>query len=369
MFADFAPRLAKVLTEYSQPVQKGDYVAIVGLTVAEPLIVALYEAVLRRGGQPVVFASLPGLDELYFRCASDEQLSFCDPIQMFMIEKIDVLFQILGPYNTKSLATVDPARIMLRDKGRRPFIEKYFQRVNDHSLRWNITAWPTLAAAQEAEMGLLAYTEFMYKACGMDQADPVAHWSGVQARQERLVQWLHGKQHAEVKGPGIEMSFDFTERPWVNCWGNVNFPDGEVFTSPLETSVNGHVEFSYPTVYGGREVNGVRLTFKDGVVVQASAEKNEDYLLRQLGLDDGARRLGEFAVGTNMGVQQFTGETLFDEKIGGTIHMALGEGIAESLGENQSQIHWDMVHSMRSGGEIWIDGELFYQNGEFVVEK
>jgi len=216
-------------------------------------------------------------------------------------------------------------------------------------------------------MGLLAYTEFMYKACALDQTDPVAHWKAMRARQDRLVAWLKGKKHAEVKGPGIEMSFDFTDRPWVNCWGDKNFPDGEVFTSPIENSVNGHVEFNFPTMFGGREVNGVKFTFKDGRIVEASAAKNEDYLLTQLDIDAGARSLGEFAVGTNMGIQRFTGEVLFDEKIGGSIHMAIGHGIGESGGVNESVIHWDMVHSMKNGGEIYIDGELFYRNGDFVV--
>ncbi len=217
-------------------------------------------------------------------------------------------------------------------------------------------------------MGLLAYTEFIYKACGLHHPDPLAYWRDLKARQERLITWLHGKQHAAIKGPDIELSFDFTDRLWVNSWGNHNFPSGEIFTGPVEDSVNGHVAFSYPTVYGGREISGVKLTFEDGVVTEASANKGEDYLLSQLDMDAGARRLGEFAIGTNTGIQQFTGNTLFDEKIGGTIHMALGRSIPESKGVNQSQIHWDMVHDMKNGGEITIDGELFYKNGEFVIE-
>lgn len=368
MFHDFAPRLAKVLTEYSIPIQKGDYTVIIGSTGAEPLIVALYEAVIKRGGQPTVVANLPGLEEINYRYATDEQLEFCDPITLYMLDKVDVMYQVIAPTNTKSMSGIDPARIVHRQKGRRPIVEKYLGRVNDQSLRWNITAWPTQGAAQEAEMGLLAYTEFMYKACGLDHADPVAHWQALKDRQDRLIAWLNGKSRIQVKGPDIDLSLDFSGRQWVNCWGGVNFPDGEIFTSPVENSANGHVEFNYPTMLGGREVNGVKLTFKDGVVVDVSASKNEAYLISQLDLDEGARRLGEFAVGTNLGIQQFTGEVLFDEKIGGSIHMALGEGISEAGGVNKSQVHWDMVHNMRNGGEIWIDGELFYKNGEFVIE-
>jgi aminopeptidase len=367
MFDDFAPRLAQVLTEYSTPIQKGDLVAIMAPTTAEPLIAALYEAVLRRGGNPVVYASLPILDEMFYRHASDEQLDYSDPMALYMMEKIDVQYGILAPANTKNMSSVDPGRVARRRQARRPVIETYFRRSGDGSLRWTLTAWPTQAGAQEAQMGLLAYTEFMYRACALDTDNPVAHWTALRERQERLVKWLEGKHHAEIQGPGIDLAFDFNGRVWVNCWGDKNFPDGEIFTCPVEESVNGHVAFSYPTVYGGREVNGVRLTFRDGVAVEASAAKGEDYLLSQLDLDPGARRLGEFALGTNTGIQQFTGETLFDEKIGGTIHMALGKSIEEAGGVNNSVVHWDMVHAMRDGGEITIDGDLFYRNGEFVV--
>ncbi len=367
MFDDFAPRLAKVLTEYSVPIQKGDLVLIRTNISAEPFVLALYEAVLRRGANPIVEASLPGLNEIFFRLANDDQIDYPNPILMEMIDRIDVLFSVISETNTKSLAGVDPARMARRQKAQKPFIEKYFKRIADQSLRWNITAWPTPSSAQEAEMGLLDYTEFVYKACGLDHDDPVAYWQGFKTRQEKLVNWLDGKSHAEIKGPGVDLSFDFKARPWVSCHGTVNFPDGEIFTSPIEDTVNGHVEFSYPTMYGGRMVDGVKLVFKDGRAVEASAEKNGDYFLSQIDLDEGGRTLGEFAIGTNMGIQQFTGETLFDEKIGGTIHMALGESIAELKGVNKSQIHWDIVHSMRDGGEIRIDGELFYRAGEFMV--
>jgi aminopeptidase len=368
MYDDFAPRLAHILTEFSIPVQKGDYVVITGSTMAEPLILALYEAVLRRGGHPIVRVGLAALDEIFLALAGDDQLDFCDPLTLALIEKVDVLYQISAPANTKNLAQVDPARLRRMQQGRRPITERYFQRINDGSLRWNISAWPTQGAAQEAEMGLLAYTGFMYRACALDRPDPIAHWQALREHQDRLIAWLTGKHHAEVRGPGIALDFDFTDRLWVNSWGDNNFPDGEIFTSPVEDSVNGEVAFNYPTVEGGREVSGVKLTFKEGRVIQASAAKGEDYLLSQLDRDDGARRLGEFAIGTNYGIQQFTGETLFDEKIGGTVHMALGEGFKEANGVNTSAIHWDMVHGMRDGGEIRIDGTLFYQNGVFVVD-
>lgn len=368
MLHDLAPRMAQVLTDYSADIKPGDYVGIVGSTLAEPWIKAMYEAVLRRGGHPFVRVLLPGLQETFLRLSSDEQLDFCDPLALDFISKIDVMFQVMAPANTKEFSQIDPSRLARNQQANRPYIERYFARDADGSLRWNLSAWPTHSAAQEAEMGLYAYSEFVYRACGLDQDDPVAYWQGFSEMQARLVDWLKDKQHAEIHGPGIDLSFDFGGRLWINCDGKKNFPDGEIFTGPIEDSVNGTVAFSYPTVYGGREINGVKLTFEKGKVVDASAAKGEDYLISQLNMDEGARRLGEFAIGTNNGIQRFTGNTLFDEKIGGTIHMAIGKSIEESGGVNHSTIHWDMVHGMQDGGEIIIDGELFYRSGQFMVE-
>jgi len=368
MIENFAPKMAQVLTEYSVPVQKGDLVVINAPVEAMPLIEALYEAVLDRGGHPVPYVIIPNLGDVFMRKAADHQLDFLNPLAMEMISKADVLFSVLAPHNTMSRAQVDPERSARAQRAGRPFVEAYFRRIADQSLRWNICAWPTQAAAQQAEMGLQAYREFIYRACALDQDDPVAHWQALSARQDRLIGWLAGKQSVEVRGPNVDLSFHLDGRRWINCRGDNNFPDGEIFTCPVEDSVNGTIRFSYPTVYGGREVRGIELTFEQGRVVRASAEHGEDYLLTQLDLDEGARRLGEFAIGTNQGIQQFTGETLFDEKIGGTIHMALGRSLAEAGGVNESQIHWDIVHSMRDGSAIWVDGELFYENGAFVID-
>ncbi|MBN1200388.1 MAG: aminopeptidase [Anaerolineae bacterium] len=367
MYEDMAPRLANVLVEHSVRIQPGDFVLIDGNPNAVPLIEALVMAVLRRGGFPHVQVDLPDLYERVIQVASDEQLAFINPIRAAAIEKADVRIGIIAPSNTRALAAVDPARIAKAQQLQRPLIEKLHARIGDHSLRWNVTAWPTNAAAQDAEMGLLAYTGFVYKACGLDHDDPVAYWANMREQQLRLTAWLNGKNHVEVRGPGIDLSYDFTGRPWCSSHGELNLPDGEVYSSPIEDSVNGQVAFNFPARYQGREVSGVRLVFKDGRVVEASAERGEDYLFSQLDLDEGARRLGEFSIGTNRGIQQYTGETLFDEKIGGTIHMALGNSYTETGGQNKSAIHWDMIHDLRSGGQILIDGEPFFRNGKFVV--
>lgn len=367
MYDDFAPKMARVLTEYSVQIKPGDYAFIAGNIVSEPLIVALYEAILRRGGNPVVNVGLPQLNELRLMFASDNQLEFLDPAGMTRIENIDAFFNISAPMNTRANSTADPAKMQKAQSAQRPLIERYFERAGSGEINWVIAPWPTDSAAQQAEMGIHAYREFVYKACGLDQDDPVAYWQGFRDKQTKIADWLHGKKHAHVKGPGIDLQFDFEGRSWISCHGTENFPDGEIFTSPVENSVNGTVQFSYSTYNGGREVNGVEFKFEDGCVVSATAKKGEEYLLSQLDMDEGARRLGEFAIGTNYGVTQVTGSTLFDEKIGGTIHMAIGEGFSEAGGSNKSAVHWDMVHGMQDGGEIIVDGELFYKNGEFVI--
>jgi aminopeptidase len=368
MFEDFAPKLADVLTRYSAPVNPGDKVGIIGSTSAAPLIEALYEAVLRRGGHPIVDVRLPNLFDLFLRLGNEDQLDFLDPSALTLIQTIDIRYAIAAPDNTRGMSGVDPVRLTRVQRTFRPYWETYRERRDAGHLRWNVCAWPTTAAAQDAEMSLIDYREFVYRACGLDQPDPVAYWQSFRDRQTRLADWTHGKSRAEVHGPGIDLTFDFGGRIWKSAHGEVNMPDGEVYTSPVETSVNGHIEFSYPTRHGGREVSGVKLTFKDGVVVEASAAKGEDYLLSQLNLDEGARRLGEFAIGTNAGIQRFTGDTGLDEKIGGTIHVALGNAYADVGGTNNSAIHWDMVHGMRDGGEIWLDGELYYRSGTFAIE-
>ncbi len=328
----------------------------------------MYEAVLKRGGNPHVVVDLANLDEIFIETADEEQMEWINPSLMTALEQADVLFFIMANHNTHQFGMIEPERLALYRQGQRPLQETYMRRSHADELRWNITAWPTQADAQEANMGYLAYCDFVYKACGLHHDDPVAYWKTFRDRQDKLTAWLKDKSRIEVRGPGIEMSFGIEGRTWMNSHGIRNFPDGEIYTCPIEDSVNGNVAFNFPSVLRGREVDGVELSFIDGVVVEASAQKGEDFLLSSLDLDEGARRLGEFAIGTNQGIQRFTRSTLFDEKIGGTIHMALGATPGGTGGTNKSLIHWDMVHNMRDGGEIFVDGELFYQNGQFMIE-
>ncbi len=235
-------------------------------------------------------------------------------------------------------------------------------------MKWGAGLVPTNACAQDANMNLNDYEDFVYQASLGDLDDPVGYWKNVEARQAKAIAWLEGKKDVHITAPGTDLTLSIEGRPFVNCACQVNIPDGEIFTSPIEDSANGFVNFTYPSLVEGFEVSNIRLEFKDGKAVKASADKNEEYLLKRLDTDEGARYLGEFAIGTNDLIQQFTGQILFDEKIGGSFHLALGHGFPEANCKNKSSIHWDMICDLRKGGEITVDGELFYKNGEFTID-
>ena len=359
-------KLANVLVNYSTAVKKGDRVVIMGNTVARPLIAAVYAQVLQAGGHPWVQAQL-GLSELFFRHASEEQLSHLDAPLKLLLETYDVGISIWGSTNTRALSGVDPAKLQLANQAQAELFQTMLKRIADRSYRWVGTQFPTDAGAQDAEMGLLDYEDFVYGACLPDMDDPVAYWRRFSAWQAQIVDWFKGKDRVRVVGPGTDLRLSVAGRPFENCDGRENMPDGEICTSPVENSAEGHVHFSYPAVYQGREVTGVRLWFEEGKVVKATADKNEEFLLSALDTDEGARFLGEFAIGTNKGITRFTRSTLFDEKIDGSFHVALGAGLPEVGGVNESAIHWDLVSDLREGGEIWVDDELLYNDGGFVV--
>jgi aminopeptidase len=245
--------------------------------------------------------------------------------------------------------------------------ETFMRRQATGELRWSITLFPTEAYAQDAEMSLREYEDFVYGACRLDDPDPVARWREVAARQQKLVDWLKGKKTVRVTGPHCDLTVGIEGRVFINADGTKNFPDGEIFTGPQEDVTQGHIEFTYPAIFEGREVEGVALTFEKGRVVKATAKKGEDFLLKMLDMDEGARTLGEFAIGTNDGIKKFTRNILFDEKLGGTIHCAVGAAYPDTGGQNKSSLHWDMICDMHGGGEIAVDGEPFYRNGEFLI--
>ena len=359
-------RFARVIVNYSLAVQPGQSVALRATPVAAPILLALVSEIVDAGGHPVPMLSLPGADEILLKHGNDEQLSWISPVQRFGVEGADATISILSETNTRALSGVDPARQQLAQAARRELMQAMMQRSAQGELEWCVTLYPTDAYAQDADMSLADYTDFVYRACHLDD-DPVAHWRSVSAEQARMVAWLSDKRELHVVGQDTDLKVGVAGRSWMNADGKRNFPDGEIFTGPIETSVDGVVRFSFPSQVQGREVEDIRLRFEGGKVVEATASKNQDYLERMLEIDDGARRIGEFAIGTNYGITSFTKNILFDEKIGGTMHMALGAGYPETGSRNESAIHWDMICDLRQGSTITADGELFAQDGKIVV--
>ncbi|HEU68603.1 MAG TPA: aminopeptidase [Candidatus Acetothermia bacterium] len=359
--------MAKVLTGYSLAVKEGDLVRIQGGAEGAPLLLALYEEILGRGAHPWVQLGLDGAEEIFYKRASDAQLDFIPKFVAEMIEEIHASISVWTETNTKRLTGADPARQARRAQAMRPLSERFLARAARKELRWTGTLYPTPAFAQDAEMSLREFEEFVFGACLVGEEDPIAAWKDISRRQQALIEWLAPRTEIHVAGPDTDLRLKVGGRTWVNCDGHENFPDGEIFTGPIEDSVEGRIRFTYPAIFHGREVEDVRLEFKGGRVVKASAAKNEEFLLKMLDTDEGARYVGEFAFGTNPGVQRFTKNTLFDEKIGGTIHLALGKGYPESGSKNSSAIHWDMVCDLRQGGEVRVDGKLFVKDGTFLV--
>lgn len=363
-----ARKFAQILVDHSTKVGPEDRVAITATTAAEPLVRALYELVLIRGGHPHLILDFPGMDEVLFAHASDQQLEFVPLFHKLAFEDFDVLIKIRSESNTRALSSVDPQRQSHRQKAIAHLINVQMRRGADKSLRWMSTLYPTNAYAMEAEMGFEEYQDFVFRACHADEntPDPVAYWQGVQENQRAIVERIEGHDQVVLKGPNVDLSLSIKGRKFRNASGQHNMPDGEIYTGPVEESVSGWVRYTYPAVTQGRVVEGVELRFEDGQVVSATAKKNQDFLLQMLETDQGARYVGEFAIGTNFEINRFTRSILFDEKIGGSFHMALGAGYPETGSQNKSNIHWDMICDMRQDAEISVDGELIYRNGQFV---
>ena len=359
--------LARILVQYSTQIEPGDRVAIVGELPATPLIREVYRGVLRAGGYPHLLLKFEGMDHLLFTEASDDQLKYISPFERLMLEEFEALISMRSQSNTRDLSNVDPARQQTHAKARTELQSTFAERSAAGKLKWVGTMFPTQAYAQDAEMSLDEFEDYVYSTTYADTKDPIAMWQKIHDDQQRLVEWLVGKKQVEVRGPEIELTLSIEGRKFVNSDGKRNMPSGEIFTGPVEESANGWVRFTYPAVLRGREVEGIELHFENGKVVKASAKKNQDYLLSMLDIDPGARYLGEFAIGTNKKINRFIKNILFDEKIGGTIHMAVGFGYPETGSVNKSAIHWDMICDMRDGGQITVDGELFYDSGEFKI--
>ena len=360
-------KLADLLVNYSVKIQPKDWVLVRGDMLAEPLVAEVVASVVRAGGRPTVMLSSDGITEAYMRDAGEGVLDWVSPAEQLIFEQVDALISVRATSNTRNLNGIDPEKERIQAIARRGLMETYMRRSAEGSLRWVGTQFPCPAYAQEADMSLREYENFVYGATFCDRDDPAAEWQRIHDEQQRVIDWLSGKKIVTVKSPNADLTLSIEGRTFINSDGSNNMPSGEVFTGPVENSANGWVRFTYSAIRSGREVEGVYLEFKDGKVVKATAEKNEAYLLSQLDADPGARYLGEFAIGTNYGIRQFTKSILFDEKIGGSFHMAVGAGYPETGSVNKSSIHWDFICDVRTDSEIRVDGELLYKDGQFQI--
>lgn len=358
---------ARTLVTYSTDVQPGDVVSIEGDIAARPLLRALYRETLRAGGLPVMIPRLGELNADLLGHGTDEQIAWLSPVDRWSRGEADVFIRVMAEENTRALSGLDPERQIARKRSTGKLLRQMMERTAAGEMRWTLTLYPTDAYAQDAEMSTPDFADFVFAACKLGADDPAAAWRQQGAMQQRLVDWLATKHEVHIVGPDTDLRLTVADRGWINCDGSHNFPDGEVFTGPVEDATEGIVRFSFPVVVDGREIHDVRLRFESGRVIDASASRGEAFLHETLDADQGARRLGELAFGTNFDITRFSKNILFDEKIGGTVHMALGAGYPETGSVNQSAIHWDLICDLRQGGLVEVDGKAFLRDGRYLV--
>jgi aminopeptidase len=355
-----AGAFARLLCGYCLDAQPGQQVVVRSTTLAAPLLLAVQAELLERGAWPLLRTGLPGQDEAWWSAAQDAHLDAFAPAELAEAEQTDASLTIQAPENTTALAGVDPTRMARAARARAPVREAALRR------RWCGTLWPTPAVAQQARMGTAELAAFVRRATFLDRDDPAAAWGELRARQTRLIERLSRASELRIEAEGTDLRVSVAGRTWVNSDGRRNMPSGEVFTGPLEDSAEGRIRFAIPSSPRGVEVAGIELELREGRVVDARAERGHEYLLATLETDPGARRLGEIGIGTNTGIDRPIGSILFDEKIGGTVHLALGRSYPETGGVNESAVHWDMICDLRAGGTLSADGEIVQRDGAFV---
>ncbi len=359
-------RLASLLVNYSVKVKPKDKVYVICDEVAIPWMKSVIEASIKAGGNVETKIECQELNEIMLRHATEEQLMQSNQLMADIVRNADVLLTAWGGRNTKINANIDSDRIQLERRSQKKWREIFSKKMGEGTLRWCGTQFPTFSDAQEANMSLSDYEEFVFGAGYLQLENPVSAWEKISKDQQRWVEYLDPKQELHITAKDTDIKVGIAGRKWVNCDGKVNFPDGEIFTSPVENKIDGQITFSFPGIYAGKEIEGIHLDIKEGLVTKAKAKKGEDLLKALIETDEGSKRFGEVAIGTNYNIKTFTRNMLFDEKIGGTIHMALGDSMVEAGGVNRSTLHWDMLCDMRKEGKIFADGELFYENGKFI---
>lgn len=348
-------RLANILVHHSTKIQTGEFVSIMGPAEAKPLMLACYGKALETGAHPRMNVSFEETEVLFLRHASEGQLTRLDPVRKFEADTIDVAIRIRAATNTRALSTSDTAKLASVMTASRPVMNQLIENV-----RWVLCDYPTAGFAQEAEMAVDEYADFLFRATNID-------WTSMESDLAKIKARLESGQVIRIVGPATDLTLRTGGRLWEPATGAHNMPDGEIFTAPIEDSVNGHIAYEFPAIYQGREVQGVHLEFADGLIMNATATKGQEFLTDILDTDPGARRLGEIGIGTNFSIQRHTKNILFDEKMGGTVHLAVGRAYEFTGGRNESAVHWDMIKDLRTDGAIYLDGEMIQKDGHFLI--
>jgi aminopeptidase len=359
-------RLAELVLDHSLSLRAGQILRIEAEAIAAPLILPLHREAIKRGAHAYTAIDLGGLTELLVANGSDDQLSFVSPIELREMDRIDAAVSIWSETNTRSFSLADPERRQRQLAAARQLAVRRRDRVSRGEMRWCGTFCPTDAHAQDAEMSLEDYEDFVFRACHVLDDDPVGHWRGVGQRLRARADVLGSVRELRIVGEDTDLTVVVEGRTWRPAYGLQNVPDGEVYTSPVETGIDGMIRFGFPAQYGGREIDDARLRFEKGQVVAAEAAGGEAYLQALLAMDDGASGVGEIAFGLNYEIDRFTRNLLFDEKIGGTMHLALGMGFEDLGGRNRSALHLDLICDLRRDGEVYADGELIWRRGSFL---
>ena len=359
-------KLAKLIVEYSTRVKEKDNVVIMCEEISLPYMKEVAKMCISKGAYVHTVVELPDIERYLYNNGSDNQLDKCDEHLKYVAEKADVWITAWGTDNTRSNSNVNPNKIKRQKLANKEIMKVINDRIATGSIRWCGTQYPTNAEAQEANMSLEEYEDFVYGSGLLDLDDPVKEWEKIRAEQERWIEYLDTKKEIRIVSKGTDIVVNVEGRKWINCCGNENFPDGEIFTSPVEDKINGYITFSFPGIYAGKEIEDIYLRVENGLIVESSAKKGEELLKELINTDEGSKFFGEVAIGTNYNITKFTKNMLFDEKIGGTVHMAIGNAMGEAGGTNSSAIHWDMLCDMRQEGKIYADGVLFYENGKLL---
>jgi aminopeptidase len=361
-------KYADLLVNYCLGIKRGDRLFVRSTTLAEPLVREVYRSAVRAGADVDVDLEFREQGRILLEEGDARQLSYISPIYELAMNEYDTYLYIRAPFNLREKQNVDAGQRKIRQEAHKEVLKSYFERTATLDLRRNLCQYPTQANAQEAGMSLEEYQQFIFNACRLYEEDPIESWKQVRAHQQQIVDLLNGRAEIRYKGNNTDITFRTDGRTWINSDGRTNMPSGEVYTSPVEDSVNGQIYFSYPAIYMGHEVKGVTLYVKDGYIERWEAEQGQSFLDEVFKIE-GARRFGEAAIGTNYQINRLTKNILFDEKIGGTVHMAIGQSYLQAGGKNQSSVHWDMITDMTAEGAIYADGEKIYENGRFLFLK